>query len=213
MLACKYSRPISMAQVILLNGSSSAGKTTLALKLQQLLPRPYQYLGLDQFRDGMPERVRGLNAPEGTEGSLGLNVVPLPSGLTEIQFGEFGDQVLRGMRMSAAAFAANDIPVIIDDLLLKEAHFMDYVELFDPLSTWVVGVRCDQATVNEREAARPGRFPGTAIEHFDKVHAAIDAYDVEVDTSNQTPRESAETVIERLTQPPECLARHRAHQT
>ncbi|MFT7653948.1 MAG: chloramphenicol 3-O-phosphotransferase, partial [Candidatus Azotimanducaceae bacterium] len=33
-----------MAHVILLNGCSSAGKTTLAVKLQQLLPEPYQYI-------------------------------------------------------------------------------------------------------------------------------------------------------------------------
>ena len=56
-----------MANVILLNGSSSSGKTTLAETLQQLLPEPYQYIGLDQFRDGMPERVRGLNAPGESE--------------------------------------------------------------------------------------------------------------------------------------------------
>ena len=52
-----------MANVILLNGCSSAGKTTLALKLQQLLPEPYQHVALDQFRDGMPSQIRGFNSP------------------------------------------------------------------------------------------------------------------------------------------------------
>ena len=47
--------------IIFLNGSSSAGKTTLAIMLQQLLPEPYQHIALDQFRDGMPGRYRGLN--------------------------------------------------------------------------------------------------------------------------------------------------------
>ncbi|MGB1686483.1 MAG: phosphotransferase-like protein, partial [Pseudomonadales bacterium] len=34
--------------VIFLNGTSSAGKTTLALALQELLPEPYQHVALDQ---------------------------------------------------------------------------------------------------------------------------------------------------------------------
>ena len=82
-----------MANVILLNGCSSSGKTTLAEMLQQLLPEPYQYVGLDQFRDGMPARVRGLNAPEGSEGARGLNVVPgrlQGAPVTEIHLGDFG---------------------------------------------------------------------------------------------------------------------------
>ena len=50
-----------MSNVILLNGCSSAGKTTL-VALQNQLKEPYQHVGLDQFRDGMPGRVRGLNS-------------------------------------------------------------------------------------------------------------------------------------------------------
>ena len=46
-----------MANVILLNGCSSAGKTTLALALQDVLTAPYQHIALDQFRDGMPGRL------------------------------------------------------------------------------------------------------------------------------------------------------------
>ena len=41
-----------MGNIIFLNGCSSAGKTTLAIKLQQMLDEPYQHIALDQFRDG-----------------------------------------------------------------------------------------------------------------------------------------------------------------
>ena len=56
-----------MANVILLNGCSSAGKTTLALKLQQLLSEPYQHVALDQFRDGMPGRLEALTLLRATQ--------------------------------------------------------------------------------------------------------------------------------------------------
>ena len=58
-------------QAIFLNGTSSSGKTTLARALQAALPESWQHLALDQFRDGLPDKFRGLNAPEGTTGRLG----------------------------------------------------------------------------------------------------------------------------------------------
>ena len=205
-----YGRHISMTQVIILNGCSSAGKTTLAIKLQQLLDQPYQYVGLDQFRDGMPARVRGLNAPASTEGALGLNVVPVSQELTAIEFGVYGDQVLRLMRQSAALFAEQGVPVIIDDLLLKPEYVQDYVNFHDPMRTWMIGVKCAESVVVEREANRGGRFPGTALEHFERVHADIDAYDLEIDTSELSVRSAAEAVIDRLKEPPKCLAQLKA---
>jgi chloramphenicol 3-O-phosphotransferase len=63
--------------IIFLNGSSSAGKTTNAMMLQQILEEPYQHIALDQFRDGLPGRFRGLNSPDGAPGARGLNVVPI----------------------------------------------------------------------------------------------------------------------------------------
>ena len=120
---------MGIGQVIFLNGSSSSGKTTLAFMLQQLLHEPYQHIALDQFRDGLPGRYRGLNSPAGTPGALGLNVVPALKNaepVTEIRFGEHGEQVLRGMRRAIAAFAREGNNVIIDDLLFKPEYLSDY---------------------------------------------------------------------------------------
>lgn len=197
-----------MANVILLNGSSSSGKTTLAEKLQQLLPEPYQYIALDQFRDGMPMRVRGLNAPPGTEGARGLNVVPASLNgepVTEIRFGDFGEAVLAGMRRTVAAFAQQGIPVIVDDLLFKREYLYDYLDVLDLSSSWLIGVRCDLDVVNARESSRIGRFPGTATAHFNLVHEHVFEYDLEVDTTMASPRTVAEAVMERLASPPEAL--------
>lgn len=204
---------IASPRLILLNGSSSAGKTTLALKLQQLLNEPFQHIALDQFRDGMAGRFRGFNSPPESPGGLGLNIVPMDTDegrLTHIQFGAYGEQMLRGMRRAIAAFALAGNNVIIDDLLFKRAYLLDYVDALAGLNTWFIGVRCSRDVVQEREGKRMGRFPGTAISHFRQVHAHGAAYDLEVDTSATSPRHCAEAIIARLQRPPEsfpCLAR------
>lgn len=199
---------LPLPRIILLNGSSSAGKTTLAHKLQQLLPDPWQHIALDQFRDGMPGRFRGFNSPPESPGGQGLNIVPIDTDegrLSHIQFGEQGERMLKGMRRAIACFARVGNNVIIDDLLFKREYLLDYIEALQGLETWFIGVRCNRDVVQEREAKRIGRFPGTAISHFKQVHAHGAAYDLEVDTSATSPRACAEAIIERLKTPPEVF--------
>jgi chloramphenicol 3-O phosphotransferase len=200
---------MDIGKVIFLNGSSSSGKTTLAIMLQQLLDEPYQHIALDQFRDGMPGRYRGLNSPAGTPGASGLNIVPMEKDdelLTHIRFGEHGEQVLRGMRRSIAAFAREGNNVIIDDLLFKPEYLDDYAMALDGVPTWLIGIRCDLEVVNRREGLRSGRFPGTATSHFHEVHSHDAGYDLEIDTSVSTPKSCALAIVERLQSPPEVLA-------
>lgn len=197
-----------MSNVILLNGCSSAGKTTLALALQNLLCEPYQHIALDQFRDGMPGRVRGLNSPPGDPGASGLNVVPGELNgkwVTHIQFGDYGERVLAAMRRTVATLSELGCNVIVDDLLFKRDYLEDYAAVLDPQKTWFVGVKCSLDVINEREALRPGRFPGTARAHFEQVHEHGVTYDLEVDTSAADPAEVAQTIAQRLQQPPLAL--------
>lgn len=202
-----------MANVILLNGCSSAGKTTLAQSLQNILQEPYQHVALDHFRDGMPGRVRGLNSPDGDPGASGLNVVPgklNEEWVTHIRFGEYGERVLAGMRRSIATLAELGCHVIADDLLFKVKYLEDYAAVLNPQTTWFIGVKCSLEVIKQREARRPGRFPGTAISHFEQVHAHGIPYDLEVDTSDATPAAIAEQIMQRLLSPPTAFLGIRA---
>ena len=190
--------------VILLNGCSSAGKTTLAQAIQWLSPQPVQYIGLDHFRDGMPGKYRGMNSLPGEPGARGLNVVPR-DGQTLIEFGDVGRTVLRGMRRAVAAFASSGLDVVVDDLLLEHAFLLDYLDALDGLNVTFVGVHCDLDTAHARERARPGRFPGTAAAHFRRVHEHC-VYDVEVDTAAHSPRHCARQVIAVAHAPPRPTA-------
>ena len=180
--------------------------------LQQLLDEPWQHIALDQFRDGMPGRYRGLNSPEGSPGDSGLNIVPMEKDgakLTHIRFGTHGEQVLSGMRRAIAAFAQAGNNVIIDDLLFKPEYLDDYAQALADVPTWLIGVRCSLEVVNQREGRRSGRFPGTATSHFHEVHAHDAGYDLEIDTSHTTPKECALAIVARLESPPEVLASRR----
>lgn len=193
-----------IGRVVLLNGTSSAGKTTIALALQRVLPDYWHYWALDQFRDGMPPRYRGLNSQHGEPGSRGLNVVPVPhprGRVSEIRFGDLGLRMLRGMRRAAAAFALEGNNLIIDDLCLEREYLEDYVDALEGLDVLFVGLNCCEETLQRREAARAGRFPGTAIRQAERVHRHA-LYDLELDTGALSAEQAANTIVQRLAEGP-----------
>jgi chloramphenicol 3-O phosphotransferase len=126
--------------------------------------------------------------------------------VTQIQFGDYGEQVLKAMRRSIAGFAQMGCNVIVDDLLFKREYLDDYVSILNPEKTWFIGVKCSLEVVLAREALRPGRFPGTAVSHYKQVHEHGLNYDLEVDTSLATPRQVAEAIVDRLATPPKAFA-------
>ena len=202
--------------VILLNGCSSAGKTTLAFELQNTLRQPYQHIALDQFRDAMPPSIRGLNSPLSDPGSRGLNVVPRRvrgEPVTEIHFGDFGRGVLRAMRRSVLELSKSGFGVIVDDILFEKEFLLDYADILDPTKTWLVGVKCPLEVVRSREAARSGRFPGTAEGHYFSVHEHGAEYDIEIDTSVLSPIAAAEKIVSALEVSPRSLMNFRSPQT
>jgi len=188
------------AKAIFLNGTSSSGKTTLARALQASLPDHWQHIALDQFRDGMPDKFRGLNAPVGTTGWQGLNVVPVAdveSPYTRVTFGDQGIALLKGMRRAMRGFVDAEINIIIDDIILEPEFLSDYLQVFAGIEVWFVGIRCDLAIIEDREAQRLGRFPGTARGHLMQCHAH-NLYDIEVDTGRLTPAQCTAAIVSEM---------------
>ena len=195
--------------VVLLNGCSSAGKTTLALELQAVSNEPFQHIALDQFRDGLPPALRGLNSPEGDPGSRGLNVVPKEKKgklVTSIKFGDYGEEVLKVMRRAVAQLASAGCSVVVDDILFEKKYLLDYANVLKPNSSWLVAVTCDINIVRARETKRSGRFPGTADSHFDSIHNHGIEYDIEVNTSRKSPAELAKEIISGMKATPRAFS-------
>lgn len=202
---------MNYGSIIVINGASCAGKTTLARAIQDLSTEPYIILSLDQFRDSLPSRFRGLNSPQGTSGAEGLNIVPITQDgrvLTDIQFGPYGQSVLRGMRRTIATLAAEGLNVIVDDVILSSSFRDDYLQALRGLSVVFVGVHCNTEEMNRRERTREGRFPGTAESTLAKVHLHM-LYDVEVDATYKSPTELAHEVLKCTSRPasPNALER------
>ena len=184
------------SRVIVLNGTSSSGKSTLAKALQARLDGPWLSVGIDTVVFALPAAY--LNQPLWSE--VFRYVAPEPGSAApyRIETGELGMRLVHGLHGVIAALAAEGHDVIVDHVLSEPGWLPDLRErLGDASDLIVVGVRCPLEVVVERERSRNDRTIGQAAALFDVIHRG--GYDVEVDTSVLSPAEAA-NVIARVTE-------------
>ena len=175
--------------ILVLNGTSSAGKTSLAKALQRRWNGPLLAVGIDTVVFALPGRW--LNPPRWHE----VFVYTGEGDSLQITAGPLGDRLVAGLHRSVAALAGEGFDVVVDHVLLSPGWVADAAEALAARAVLSVGVRCPLAEVVRREAARGDRTLGQARAQLDVVHAYA-GYDVEVDTSLSDPDECAALVMD-----------------
>ncbi len=172
--------------IIVLNGGSSSGKTSIARCLQELLPEPWLTLGVDDLIAAMPS-----SAPD-REPTISF----APDGAVAVGLGfrRLEDAWLQGVAAMARAGAG----VIVDDVFLEGGTSQARLRAgLSGLQVLWVGVRCDAAVAAAREAGRSDRVPGMAVSQAEMVHRGT-VYDVEVDTTATAALACAQVVRDRV---------------
>ena len=177
------------ARVILLHGTSSSGKTTVARAVQRLSDEPWVRLGIDAFWNAIDERwtEHGPRASEGFLWSEDATIVPGPA----------GQRLAKGMRAGLAAFARAGNDVLVDDVFIDPRWLDEWRSELADLELLLVGLLAPRHVLEERERARGNRVIGEAAAQIDVIHRGID-YDLTVDTSRQSPDECARTILAAL---------------
>ena len=186
MSGCVDRRSGTVPRVLVLNGGSSSGKSTLARSLQEELPGYWLRLGVDTLIDAAPPRL--LTMGEGLRLSPDGSVTPGPA------FAEVEDTWMTGV----AAMAAAGARVIIEDNFVSgpSAQQRWRTALGAVPAAWI-GVRSPAAVAAERERSRPDRATGMAAKQAELIHVGIE-YDLEVDTSLGTAEQLATHIRECL---------------
>src|SRR6266852_7375804 len=112
-----------LARVIVLNGVSSAGKSSLARALQAITWPPFLHVQLDVFTQMLPLPLKTRSHETERAPPSGCST---PAG--EVNGDEIVSQTRRGMRHAVAAMAAQGLRLIVDDVL-DHAAADEYVHL------------------------------------------------------------------------------------
>jgi chloramphenicol 3-O phosphotransferase len=177
--------------ILLVNGTSSSGKTSLVRAIQDLLPEPFLEAGIDKFIWMLPKRY--LDRPL-WDAVLGRAV----------EAGRFGHALVAGMHQAIAALSQSGLNVVADHVLVEPAWARQCADLFADLPAYLVGIRCPLEVLEARERSRRDRTLGQARAQFDRIHRHA-RYDLELDTSRLDPSECARQVQARLQTPPSAL--------
>jgi len=189
-------------RVIILNGGSSAGKTTLGKTLQDLLlPEPYLLLGIDAFWFALPPRQLNLETVDPGYYKWASTV---ENGLAYFRIipGPILDQAMRARYRAIAQFLDEGLNVIADDVIWKREWLLDALEILAPYRVFMVGVFVSDAEGARREVVRGDRHPGwdrgsARYAHHDAI------YDLTVDTTTMTPEQEAARVKAALDSRPQ----------
>lgn len=161
---------MSMVHLIILNGASSAGKTVLCKKLQEILDEPYIHLEEDCF-------VFNTYHDRFLNGELASEIFK---------------KTMLGYYRSLRAFLSAGHNILADTgFYTPELLYQCVNELSsESESVWLVGVHCSLEELERREKFRSDRQIGLAKEQMATIHNAV-IYDIEIDTSISSLEECA----------------------
>lgn len=176
-------------QVIVLNGGSSSGKSSLARRLQSLLPDPWLTMGVDDLLSAIPPAM--LASEDGIVFAADGQITVGP-GLRALE---------AAWSQGVAAMARAGAGIILDVVFLKGAAAQErWRVVLDGLQVLWVGVRCDPLVAAAREAVRGNRMPGMAASQAPLVHQGV-VYDMEVDTTRTSAEDCARLIADRVVSP------------
>lgn len=151
-------------KIIVINGPSSSGKTTLALALQKQLDVPFIRFSFDLFIDH-----KAFPSEQIRNGTFSWEAMR-PS-------------VFKGLHQCLPALATAGNNIIFDHIIETKPWLYELVSLIAELDVFFVGLHCSLPELERRETQRGDRRKGEARMDFETVHS-VTSYDLELDSEN-----------------------------
>lgn len=174
-------------QIILLNGVSSSGKTTLAKAIQKYARDIWLHVAMDSFIAMLPD------GQEFDREWFPMTEVQLEGAtLPQIGNGPQGEALLAQMRQLVENLAQSGFNSIVDEVA-DAPVIADYKRRLGA-SCFTVKVDAPLSELERRERERGDRLIGLAREQSPRIHAGVH-YDLEVNTHEDTPDALARRVL------------------
>jgi chloramphenicol 3-O phosphotransferase len=157
---------------IVLNGASSAGKTSIARAIQRLSATPVLHASLDTFVD----------------------MFHWPVIASQEERWECHRTGVANFHAALPILAASRFPLVVDHVFEQYAWYEACRSALRENRVYFVGIRCPLAVLEAREKARGDRKIGMAASQVERVHERK-IYALEVDTSIQSPEECAAAIL------------------
>lgn len=179
---------------MLLNGTSSSGKTSISTELIDQKGIPFHHLAIDDFFDNYNDFVN-KKLPNKLPREINPHVV---SQIVE-------DSILTMYYSTVKLFSEIGLNVIVDIVIDNDKRFNKCLDVFSEQPVLFVGILCSKEELMRREEIRGDRNIGLASSQFDNVYR-FNEYDLEVNTEELNPIECAKEILSFIKHDKEYLA-------
>lgn len=184
-------------RLVVLNGVSSAGKTTLASAFRDERARSGDYwmlIGIDDVFSKLPVQWSdlGLITGPGDFAEQGFWFEQTPGG-QRLGVGSLGRQLIDVYHQWVSVSVRAGVNVIVDDVVVDRTTYDSWVRVLEGLEPIWVAVRCPLEVAEPRELSRGDRPLGMARAQHDVVHRDI-PYAFEIDTGVLTAIQAHEAL-------------------
>lgn len=206
-------------EIILINSTTCAGKTTLTRELQKISVKPYLATDYDIFIAMMavkyvmlhesilqpPHHPYAVTSNALTQEGFEVRQKVADPITYQMMVGRTAWNILKGMTRAYAAMARAGNNLVLGDII-TERLLPEYCEAFKGLRVYFVGVDCSLQELERREHVMPNRTVGCARAQFDQVHVPGE-YDLWVNTEKDNPTRCAEQILDYVAHhPPKVFA-------
>lgn len=180
-----------MAIVVVLNGTSSSGKTTIARAFQEIAGSVYLNFSIDTILYALPaSALASIRAG-----------APIPG----IAFNE----LVAAYYACVRELATRGHDLVIDNAITARYQAEHLIAALDGHDVLMVFAGCPEAVLRDRELARGDRRLGLASDQLAGVERWLQ-YDLRIDTSITSPEDAASSIVAALTAPRDAFARTRS---
>lgn len=170
--------------IVLMNGTSSAGKTSISTELINQDEILFHHLSVDDFFNNFNEFVDhkfpNLEPTRVVDNHVVAEIILDP--INSVYYS------------TVKLFSEMGLNVIVDTVIDNDKRFNECLDVFHNQPTLFIGVLCSREELIRREQARGDRERGLAESQFDKVYS-FNEYDIEVNTEDLNPSECAEKIL------------------
>jgi chloramphenicol 3-O phosphotransferase len=167
-----------VATVVVLNGTSSSGKTTIARAFQEAAPRLFLNFSIDSILYALPPAI----------------VERLKRGeATDLRFLE----LVRGFCACVRELLALGHDLVIDHAVVTEAEAELLKAAVEGHRVLLVGLDCPVEVLAERERMRGDRRLGLAAMQCERIHQWLE-YDLRIDSGRVSAEEAARVIVAAL---------------
>lgn len=171
-----------MPTIVVLNGTSSSGKTSVARAFQeQALPRIFLNISTDTVLYALPQSA--------------IERIKRGHDISDLRLRE----LVRALFATVKTLAGLGHDLVVDHAIVLEADAEMLKDAVSGHRVLLVGLQCPADVLEEREKRRGDRRAGLAAAQHDQIHRWL-RYDLVIDTAQVRPGEAARRIAAALTE-------------